>query len=205
MNYVCKLDASRVTVNATGCGFVSYSKKQMYLYNFFALVSRKTVALSFATQYLQNSAESGERSVLTLGSLCLACSETEKKYMSIYICVFNRKLDFWIAAWPVTAAEIYERAHFKGSQGWVNIRVKHLFNFPSFSFRILTLIKYIRSTCAKKQWLLSNISCLMVFVISIIVHRWCRGALYSFIASLIIFFILLVPSLWWILSKVRIL
>ena len=50
---------------------------------FLALVSKTSVALSSAkAQYLQNSAENGERSVLTLDSLCLPCSvrDTARSY-----------------------------------------------------------------------------------------------------------------------------
>ena len=56
-----------MTVKSTGCEFDPLSKKlNIYLYfHFFA-------ALSSATQHaIRNLAESGERSVLTLGSLCL--------------------------------------------------------------------------------------------------------------------------------------
>ena len=43
---------------------------------FYSMVSRLSAALSSATQHAmppQNSAESGERSLITLNSLCLLC------------------------------------------------------------------------------------------------------------------------------------
>ena len=62
--------AQGVTVKLTVCGFDPHSRRcniylNLYFY-FFALVSRTSAALSSATQHatcLQNSAESGERSV----------------------------------------------------------------------------------------------------------------------------------------------
>ena len=59
-------------------GFDPHSRKRniyLHLYvQFFALVSRQSAALSspLNTQCLQNSAKSGQRSVLTLGCLCLS-------------------------------------------------------------------------------------------------------------------------------------
>ena len=62
-------EAQSVSVESTGCEFDPHSRKwNIYLhlhFHFFALVSRQLLN----TQYLQNSAESGERIVLTLGSL----------------------------------------------------------------------------------------------------------------------------------------
>ena len=65
----CIIEASRgagaqsVTVK-TGGGFNPHSRKlNIYLHLYF----------NFFTQRLQNLSESGQRSVLTLGSLCLHC------------------------------------------------------------------------------------------------------------------------------------
>ena len=58
----------------------------LFNYNLFALSSRYRAALSSANQqaqYLQNSAENAEWSVLALGSLCLPyCDAKEKLYIS---------------------------------------------------------------------------------------------------------------------------
>ena len=63
------------TVKPTGCGFDLHSRRwNIYLnlyFHFFALVSRQSLPLN--TKCLQKSAESGKRSVLTLGFLCLPC------------------------------------------------------------------------------------------------------------------------------------
>ena len=68
-----------VTVKPTGCGFDPHSRRwNIYLnlyFHFFALVSRlsRCWVLPLNRQCLQNSAESGECNVSTLGSLCLPC------------------------------------------------------------------------------------------------------------------------------------
>ena len=70
----CGAGAQSVNANATGCGFDAHSRKlNIYLnlyFIFFALVLRRILEVS---KYLQDSAENGERNVLTLGSLCLPC------------------------------------------------------------------------------------------------------------------------------------
>ena len=64
-------------VKPTGCGFDPHSRRwniYLHLYFYFlALMSRQSAALSSATQHAMppDSAESEERSVSTLGSLCL--------------------------------------------------------------------------------------------------------------------------------------
>ena len=71
--------AQSVIVKPAGCGFDPPLEEMKYLlkfiFLFFALVSRKARrwVLPLNTQCLQNSAESGERRVLTLGSLGLPC------------------------------------------------------------------------------------------------------------------------------------
>ena len=75
--------AQSVTVKSTGCEFDSHSRKWKIFSNlyfhFFALVSWQSAALRFATRHAmpqqssEYSAESGERNVLTLDSLCLPC------------------------------------------------------------------------------------------------------------------------------------
>ena len=68
-------EAQSVTVKSTGCGFDSHSRKwNIYLYFHFSLWCRgkaRRWVPPLNTQCLQNLAESGERSVFTLGSLCL--------------------------------------------------------------------------------------------------------------------------------------
>lgn len=63
-----------VAVNATGCGFDPHSRRcNIYLhlnFHFFVLVLRQK---RVGESRLQNSTESGERSILTLGSLSLSC------------------------------------------------------------------------------------------------------------------------------------
>ena len=98
--FLCKLiyfEASRgagaqsVTVKPTGCGFDPHSRRWNIYFNlyfhFIALVSNTAQCwvLPINTQCLQNSAESGERSVLTIGSLCLLCQ-----------CVYSVKLIYII-------------------------------------------------------------------------------------------------------------
>ena len=57
-------EAQSVTAKSTGCGLDLHSRKlNIYLHLYF----------HFNTQCLQSSAESWERSILTLGSLCLPC------------------------------------------------------------------------------------------------------------------------------------
>ena len=63
-----------VTVNAAGCGFKPHSNKIKYLFNF---------TLSFLRCVVETK-ENGERSVLTLGSLCVSC------------CVIQRESDLFI-------------------------------------------------------------------------------------------------------------
>ena len=71
--------ARGVTVKPTGRGFDPHSRRgNIFLnlyFHFFALVSRQSAALSSATQHAMppefGSPLSAERSVLTLGSLCL--------------------------------------------------------------------------------------------------------------------------------------
>ena len=74
-------------VNATGCGFDNHSRKfNVYLnlyFHFFALAWGQNVALNSANQFaiLHNSAENGERGVLTvsLGFLSLSATcETQR-------------------------------------------------------------------------------------------------------------------------------
>ena len=71
--------ARSVTVKSTGCGFDPHSRRwSIYLnvyFHFFALVTRLSAALSSATHHAMppEFTETGERSVLTLGSLCLPC------------------------------------------------------------------------------------------------------------------------------------
>ena len=78
----CGAGAQSVSMNRTGCGFDPHSRKwKIYLYlyfHFFALVGTKpclprqaSAALSSATQHFQKSAESEERSFLTLSYLWL--------------------------------------------------------------------------------------------------------------------------------------
>ena len=56
--------AERVSINATVCGFDSHSRKWIILLNvyfhFFALVSRQSAALSFATQHAMPSELGGK-------------------------------------------------------------------------------------------------------------------------------------------------
>ena len=61
-----------MTINATGYEFDLYSRKlNIYLNVYFHLCRCRVPPLN--TQFLQNSAESGRRIVLTLGSLCQTC------------------------------------------------------------------------------------------------------------------------------------
>ena len=82
-----------VNVKSIDCGFHPHA---IYLiiylhFHFFALVSRRSAALSSATQHamiqIQNSAESGERCVLTLGSLYLLCCVRDKagSYKKLFV------------------------------------------------------------------------------------------------------------------------
>ena len=80
--------AQSVTVKSTSCGFDPHSRKwNIYLhlyFHFFALVwgkARRWVP-PLSTQCLQNSAESEERSVLRLGSLCLPCRVRDTAWSS---------------------------------------------------------------------------------------------------------------------------
>ena len=65
----------------------------LYLH-FFALVSRTSAALSPATQHALPT-ESGVRSVLTLGSLCLPCNMRDTAWSchskEVKICIFKKK------------------------------------------------------------------------------------------------------------------
>ena len=77
----------------TGCGFDPHSRRwNIYLnlyFHFFALVSRLSSALGSATQHaMQNSAESGEQSVLTLGSLCLPCCVRDTAWSWFFLFFF---------------------------------------------------------------------------------------------------------------------
>ena len=59
-------------------------------HRFFTLITRQSVALSsqLYKEYLENSAENGERSVLTLGSFCLShptIYEIQQEAKKIYI------------------------------------------------------------------------------------------------------------------------
>ena len=71
-------EAQGVTVNTTDCWFDPHLRKwNIYLNLFFHSLwcpgkARRCVA-PLNTQCPQNSAGSGERSILTLGSLCIAC------------------------------------------------------------------------------------------------------------------------------------
>ena len=70
--------ARGVTVKPTGCGFKEMKYLIKFIFSFFRSgVEIKRGVLPLNTQYLQNSAESREQSVLTLGSLCLPCCERD--------------------------------------------------------------------------------------------------------------------------------
>ena len=77
--------ARSVTVKPIGCGFDPHLRRwNIYLnvyFHFFALVSRLSAALSSATQHAMppKFGRNAERSVLTLGSLCLTCCVRDKK------------------------------------------------------------------------------------------------------------------------------
>ena len=63
--------AQSVPVKVAGCGFELHSRKlniylHLYLFSFLNLIN---------TQYLQNTAESGER----IGSLCLSCCRIQRE------------------------------------------------------------------------------------------------------------------------------
>ena len=82
-----------VTVKSTGCEFDPHSRRR----NIYLLARRWVLPLN--TQCLQNSADSGERSVLTLGSLCLpSCVRyTAWSWFDFFDVMSNRKslfLDF---------------------------------------------------------------------------------------------------------------
>ena len=100
-----------MTVKSTGCVFNLHSRKwniYLHLYiHFFALVSRQSELRRHwvppvNTQCLQNSAESGERSILTLGSLCLPCCVRDIAWSWFNFLIFTNKIyDAVICTWGV--------------------------------------------------------------------------------------------------------
>ena len=63
-----------MTIKPTGCGLDDYSRRgNIYLKYFLSSSRVRRWVMLLNTPYLQYSAESGKRSVLTLGLLCLSC------------------------------------------------------------------------------------------------------------------------------------
>ena len=87
--------AQSATVKLTGCGFDPHSRNEIfiYIYIFITLLWCRGKAwrwvLPLNTQCLQNSAESGERSDLALGSLCLPCCVRDTAWSWFVIIFFN--------------------------------------------------------------------------------------------------------------------
>ena len=86
--------AQSVTVKPIGCGFDPRSRRRnIYLYLYFhsfALVSRQRAALSSASQHAMPPELGGkwERSVLTLGSICLRCCVRDTAWGWFYFYVW---------------------------------------------------------------------------------------------------------------------
>ena len=100
--------AQSVTVKPNGCRVRSSSSgrgmKYMYISIYISISSlwcqskARRGVLPLNTQCLQNSAETGERNVLTLGSFCLPCCvrDTAYSWFIYFIFIFVRKSHQWI-------------------------------------------------------------------------------------------------------------
>ena len=97
----CGAEAQSVTVKSTGCvsiptrGSIIIIIIYIFISSLWCRGKARRWVPPVSTQYPQNTAESGERSVLTLGSLCLPCcvQDTAWSWFIYFLNIKHYKLD----------------------------------------------------------------------------------------------------------------